>query len=160
MKTLKSILAALAMTAAMTAGAQTLKMEPQVVEVTTSEITAVVSMVVVKQQKSISNLGGTMRLGAYECVFDAESTPAKAYGSTRISERHRHRFEFNSDFREEFEKAGMKCVGTNPDTNLVEVVEIPTLRWFVGTQYHPEYNSTVLRPNPLFVDFIRAAINK
>ncbi len=111
-------------------------------------------------QKSISNLGGTMRLGAYECVLDADSTPAKAYGSTRISERHRHRFEFNSDFREEFEKAGMKCVGTNPDTNLVEVVEIPTLRWFVGTQYHPEYNSTVLRPNPLFVDFIRAAINK
>ncbi|MBO7317714.1 MAG: CTP synthase, partial [Bacteroidales bacterium] len=111
-------------------------------------------------QKSISNLGGTMRLGAYECVLDADSTPAKAYGSTRISERHRHRFEFNSDFREAFEKAGMKCVGTNPDTNLVEVVEIPTLRWFVGTQYHPEYNSTVLRPNPLFVDFIRAAINK
>ncbi|MBQ5750088.1 MAG: gamma-glutamyl-gamma-aminobutyrate hydrolase family protein, partial [Bacteroidaceae bacterium] len=111
-------------------------------------------------QKSISNLGGTMRLGAYDCVLDADSTPAKAYGSTRISERHRHRFEFNSDFREEFEKAGMKCVGTNPDTNLVEVVEIPTLRWFVGTQYHPEYNSTVLRPNPLFVDFIRAAINK
>lgn len=111
-------------------------------------------------QKSISNLGGTMRLGAYECVLDADSIPAKAYGSTRISERHRHRFEFNSDFREEFEKAGMKCVGTNPDTNLVEVVEIPTLRWFVGTQYHPEYNSTVLRPNPLFVDFIRAAINK
>ena len=111
-------------------------------------------------QKSISNLGGTMRLGAYECVLDADSTPAKAYGSTRISERHRHRFEFNSDFRAEFEKAGMKCVGTNPDTNLVEVVEIPTLRWFVGTQYHPEYNSTVLRPNPLFVDFIRAAISK
>jgi CTP synthase len=111
-------------------------------------------------QKSISNLGGTMRLGAYDCVLDAESTPARAYGKTHISERHRHRFEFNSDYRNEFEKAGMKCVGVNPDTNLVEVVEIPTLRWFVGTQYHPEYNSTVLRPNPLFVDFIRAAISK
>ena len=111
-------------------------------------------------QKSISNMGGTMRLGAYECEFTPDSIPAKAYGSTRISERHRHRFEFNSDFREAFEKAGMKCVGTNPDTGLVEVVQIPTLRWFVGTQYHPEYNSTVLRPNPLFVDFIRAAINK
>ena len=105
-------------------------------------------------------MGGTMRLGAYDCVLDADSTPAKAYGATRISERHRHRFEFNSDFRSEFENAGMRCVGVNPDTNLVEVVEIPSLRWFVGTQYHPEYNSTVLRPNPLFVDFIRAAINK
>ncbi len=111
-------------------------------------------------QKSISNMGGTMRLGAYDCQLDTDSTPARAYGKTLISERHRHRFEFNSDYREEFEKAGMKCVGINPDTKLVEVVEIPTLRWFVGTQYHPEYNSTVLRPNPLFVDFIHAAINK
>ncbi len=115
---------------------------------------------IMEGQKSISNMGGTMRLGAYECRLEEGSTPAKAYGSTLISERHRHRFEFNSEYREEFEKAGMKCVGTNPDTNLVEVVEIPSLRWFVGTQYHPEYNSTVLRPNPLFVDFIHAAINK
>lgn len=115
---------------------------------------------IMEGQKSISNMGGTMRLGAYECVLEEGSTPAKAYGSTHISERHRHRFEFNSEYREDFEKAGMKCVGINPDTNLVEIVEIPTLRWFVGTQYHPEYNSTVLRPNPLFVDFIRAAINK
>ena len=115
---------------------------------------------IMEGQKSISNMGGTMRLGAYECCLEEGSTPAKAYGSTLISERHRHRFEFNSEYREEFEKAGMKCVGTNPDTNLVEVVEIPSLRWFVGTQYHPEYNSTVLRPNPLFVDFIHAAINK
>ena len=115
---------------------------------------------IMDSQKSISNMGGTMRLGAYDCTLVEGSTPAKAYGSTHISERHRHRFEFNSEYREEFEKAGMKCVGTNPDTNLVEVVEIPELRWFVGTQYHPEYNSTVLRPNPLFVDFIRAAISK
>ncbi|MEG1380196.1 MAG: CTP synthase, partial [Bacteroidales bacterium] len=68
--------------------------------------------------------------------------------------------EFNSDFRSEFEKAGMKCVGENPDTHLVEVVEIPELKWFIGTQYHPEYTSTVLKPNPLFVDFIKAAISK
>ncbi len=113
-----------------------------------------------EEQKSISNLGGTMRRGAYECVFDENSIPAKAYGSTHISERHRHRFEFNNEYRKQFEDAGMKCVGTNPETGLVEVVEIPSLRWFVGTQYHPEYNSTVLNPNPLFIDFIRAAINK
>ncbi len=115
---------------------------------------------IMDSQKSISNMGGTMRLGAYECDLAADSITAKAYGTTRISERHRHRFEFNSDFREEFEKAGMRCVGTNPDTGLVEVVEIPALKWFVGTQYHPEYNSTVLRPNPLFIDFIKAAIEK
>ncbi|MBD5180349.1 MAG: CTP synthase [Bacteroidales bacterium] len=109
-------------------------------------------------QKSIHNMGGTMRLGAYECDLVPGSTPAKAYGSTRVSERHRHRFEFNSDYRERFEKAGMKCVGENPATHLVEIVEIPEKRWFVGTQYHPEYSSTVLNPNPLFLDFIKAAI--
>ena len=113
-----------------------------------------------ESQKSISNMGGTMRLGAYDCILKEGSIPAKAYGKTHIRERHRHRFEFNSDFREAFERAGMICVGENPDTHLVEVIEIPQLRWYVGTQYHPEYNSTVLRPNPLFVDFIRAAINK
>ncbi len=113
-----------------------------------------------EDQKSISNMGGTMRLGAYDCILKEGSTPAKAYGETHIRERHRHRFEFNSEYRNAFEAAGMQCVGENPDTHLVEVVEIPALRWYVGTQYHPEYNSTVLRPNPLFVDFIRAAINK
>ena len=113
-----------------------------------------------ESQNSLSNMGGTMRLGAYDCILKEGSIPAKAYGKTHIRERHRHRFEFNSDFREAFERAGMICVGENPDTHLVEVIEIPQLRWYVGTQYHPEYNSTVLRPNPLFVDFIRAAINK
>ena len=72
--------------------------------------------------------------------------------------RHRHRFEFNNDYRERFEAAGMKCVGENPDTRLVEVVELPDHRWFIGTQYHPEYSSTVLSPNPIFIDFIKAAI--
>ena len=99
-----------------------------------------------------------MRLGAYECHLLEGSKPAIAYGKLDISERHRHRFEFNNDYRQQFEDAGMKCVGENPETHLVEVVEIPTKRWFVGTQYHPEYNSTVLNPNPLFMDFIRAAI--
>lgn len=111
-----------------------------------------------EEQKGISNMGGTMRLGAYECRLLPDSTAAKAYGSTTIMERHRHRFEFNSDYRAQFEAAGMKCVGENPATNLVEVVEMPEKRWFVGTQYHPEYSSTVLNPNPLFVDFVKAAI--
>lgn len=111
-----------------------------------------------EEQKSISNMGGTMRLGAYDCRLAPGTTPAKAYGKTEIRERHRHRFEFNNAYREAFEAAGMACVGENPKTHLVEVVEIPSKRWFVGTQYHPEYSSTVLRPNPLFLDFVRAAI--
>ena len=111
-----------------------------------------------EEQKSISNMGGTMRLGAYECRLEEGSKVAAAYGATTISERHRHRFEFNNDFLADFEKAGMKCVGRNPDTGLVEVVEIPGMRWFIGTQYHPEYSSTVLHPNPIFLDFIKAAI--
>ncbi|MCP9612833.1 CTP synthase [Coprobacter tertius] len=111
-----------------------------------------------ESQKSISNMGGTMRLGEYDCILQEGSKAAKAYKSTHIKERHRHRFEFNSDYRTEFENAGMKCTGENPDTHLVEVVEIPALKWFIGVQYHPEYNSTVLKPNPLFVDFIKAAV--
>lgn len=111
-----------------------------------------------EEQKSISNMGGTMRLGAYDCKLTPDSKAAKAYGTTLVSERHRHRFEFNEEYREAFEKGGMRCVGENPGTGLVEVVELPEKRWYVGTQYHPEYQSTVLNPNPLFVDFIRAAI--
>jgi CTP synthase len=111
-----------------------------------------------EEQKGIINLGGTMRLGAYDCVLDKDSKTAIAYGSTNIQERHRHRFEFNNKYKADFEKAGMRCVGHNPDTGLVEVVEIPALKWYVGVQYHPEYNSTVLNPNPLFVAFVKAAI--
>ncbi len=111
-----------------------------------------------EEQKSISNMGGTMRLGAYDCELTPGSKVAKAYGKTSISERHRHRFEYNDEYRQQLEDAGLKCVGRNPKTGLVEVVEIPEKRWFIGTQYHPEYSSTVLRPNPIFVDFIRAAI--
>lgn len=99
-----------------------------------------------------------MRLGAYECVLKEGSKPAEAYGAQKVAERHRHRFEFNSEYRDRFEQAGMACVGENPDTHLVEVVEIPGKRWYVGTQYHPEYQSTVLNPNPLFMSFVKAAI--
>ncbi len=112
-----------------------------------------------EEQKSISNMGGTMRLGAYDCRLAEDSTAAKAYGTTEVKERHRHRFEFNNDYRAEFERAGMRCVGENPATHLVEVVEIPGMRWWVGTQYHPEYTGTVLAPNPLFVSFVKAAID-
>lgn len=111
-----------------------------------------------EEQKSISNMGGTMRLGAYECRLKEGSIPAEAYGRELVSERHRHRFEFNEEYRSRFEEAGMECVGENPDTGLVEIVQIPSLTWFVGTQYHPEYKSTVLHPNPLFMSFIKAAI--
>lgn len=111
-----------------------------------------------EEQKSVSNMGGTMRLGAYSCRLKEGSRAAKAYGRTEVSERHRHRFEFNGDYRERFEAAGMRCVGENPETGLVEVIELPEKRWFIGTQYHPEYSSTVLHPNPIFVDFVSAAI--
>jgi len=112
-----------------------------------------------EEQKTVINLGGSMRLGAFDCVLKKDSKAFQAYEKEHIQERHRHRFEFNNEYKGEFEAAGMKCVGTNPDTNLVEVVEIPDLKWFVGVQYHPEYNSTVVNPNPLFISFIKAAIN-
>ncbi len=111
-----------------------------------------------EDQKSVTDKGGTMRLGAYDCRLAEGSRAAGAYGSTFVSERHRHRFEFNSKFRSQFEQAGMRCSGENPQTHLVEVVEIPEKRWFIGTQYHPEYSSTVLSPNPIFLSFVKAAI--
>lgn len=113
-----------------------------------------------EEQKSISDLGGSMRLGGYDCVLRRGSRIAEAYGKEFIRERHRHRFEFNSQYKEAFEQAGMICAGENPDTGLVETVELPNHRWFIGVQFHPEYNSTVLRPNPLFMSFIQAAIQK
>ena len=111
-----------------------------------------------EEQKSISNLGGTMRLGAYDCRLTPGSRVAEAYGKTDISERHRHRFEFNNDYLDRFEEAGMKCTGRNPDAGLVEIVELPDHRWYIGTQYHPEYSSTVLSPHPLFMSFMKAAV--
>lgn len=111
-----------------------------------------------EEQKSITEKGGTMRLGAYDCILRPGCKTAEAYGTTTVRERHRHRFEFNEAYRQRFEEAGMQCVGENPETHLVEVVEVPQLRWYIGTQYHPEYSSTVLHPNPIFLSFVRAAI--
>ena len=113
---------------------------------------------IMEEQKAITNMGGTMRLGAYECVLQKGSKAYLAYGEEHIQERHRHRYEFNNDYKDRYEAAGMKCVGINPESDLVEIVEIPTLKWFVGTQFHPEYGSTVLNPHPLFVAFVKAAI--
>ena len=116
----------------------------------------VISMM--EEQKSIANLGGTMRLGAYKCQLKPDSKSYSAYNSDLIFERHRHRFEFNNQYLADFEKAGMIATGKNPETGLVEVVEIPSHPWFVGTQFHPEYKSTVENPHPLFVAFVNAAI--
>jgi CTP synthase len=113
---------------------------------------------IMEEQKNISNMGGTMRLGAYECVLRQGSRAFNIYKKEHIQERHRHRYEFNNEFQKEFEKHGMMCVGRNPESDLVEVVEIPGLKWYIGTQYHPEYQSTVLKPHPLFVDFVKTAI--
>ncbi|MFT5582260.1 MAG: CTP synthase, partial [Psychromonas sp.] len=116
----------------------------------------VISMM--EEQKNISNMGGTMRLGAYKCQLKPDSKVAQAYNTEKISERHRHRFEFNNEYLADFEKAGMISTGKNPETGLVEVVEIKDHPWFIGAQFHPEYKSTVARPHPLFVAFINAAI--
>ena len=116
----------------------------------------VISMM--EEQKSISNFGGTMRLGAYKCQLKAKSKIAEAYRTEQISERHRHRFEFNDTYLEQFEKAGMIATGFNPESGLVEVCEIPDHPWYVGVQFHPEYKSTVNKPHPLFVGFIKASI--
>ena len=113
---------------------------------------------IMEEQKNITNMGGTMRLGAYECVLRQNSRVFNIYKQACISERHRHRYEFNNDFEKEFEENGMMCVGRNPESDLVEIVEIPSLKWFIGTQFHPEYQSTVLKPHPLFLDFIKTAI--
>lgn len=110
-----------------------------------------------EEQKHITNMGASMRLGAYDCLLKKGSLAHKAYGKSKIEERHRHRYEFNNAYKESYEVAGMKCSGINPDSDLVEVVEVPSLRWFMGTQYHPEYNSTVISPNPLFMSFMQAA---
>lgn len=108
-----------------------------------------------EDQKNITNMGGTMRLGAYGCDLKEGSRVRQIYGTEHIEERHRHRYEFNNKYIDEYESHGMKCVGFNPENNLVEIVEIPGKTWFVGTQFHPEYSSTVLHPHPLFLDFIK-----
>ena len=140
---------------------------------------------IMEEQKNITQMGGTMRLGAYECELVKGSKSYEAYTSNAsrqggeksaqlpndsealsivgekgegllTKERHRHRYEFNNAYKEEYEQAGMKCVGINPAADLVEIVEIPDKRWYIGTQFHPEYSSTVLHPHPLFISFIKA----
>ena len=113
---------------------------------------------IMEEQKDITNMGGTMRLGAYECTLRQGSRVLDIYKQEHIQERHRHRYEFNSSFITEFERNGMQCVGRNPESDLVEIVEIPGMKWFIGTQFHPEYQSTVLHPHPLFLDFVKTAI--
>ena len=113
---------------------------------------------IMEEQKDITNMGGTMRLGAFDCILRQGSHVFNIYQKEHIQERHRHRYEFNSDYIKEYEQKGMQCVGRNPESNLVEIVEIPELKWYIGTQFHPEYQSTVLHPHPLFLDFIKTAI--
>jgi len=112
-----------------------------------------------EQQKGITDFGGTMRLGSYECrIIDDKSNVFNAYNKLTIHERHRHRYEFNDHYKEQYIKAGMVPTGVNPETGLVEIIEIPNHKWFVGVQFHPEYRSTVLNPHPLFVDFIKNSL--
>ena len=111
-----------------------------------------------ESQKKIKNKGGTMRLGAYRCDLQTDSVAFGLYGKEHISERHRHRFEFNNTYLQQFEKAGMIAVGKNPDNNLVEIMEIPAHPYFVGVQFHPELKSTVDNPHPLFVGLVEAAL--
>src|SRR5690554_6293345 len=112
-----------------------------------------------EEQKTIEQMGGTMRLGSYPCELVKGTKSSAAYGKSKIQERHRHRFEFNNEYLQQFEKNGMIASGVNPETKLVEIIEIKDHPWFVGTQFHPEYKSTVLTPHPLFVRFIKATID-
>jgi CTP synthase len=111
-------------------------------------------------QKGVTEKGGTMRLGAYSCNIVKDTLAASVYnGESNIKERHRHRYEFNNDYTAEFIKHGMSPSGINPDSGLVEIMEIPLHPWFIGVQFHPEYRSYVLKPHPLFVNFIKASIS-
>ncbi|QYJ68142.1 CTP synthase [Flavobacterium litorale] len=114
---------------------------------------------IMEAQKSVTDKGGTMRLGAWKCSLQEGSLASKIYASSEIEERHRHRYEFNSAYKEALEQAGLKTSGINPDTGLVEVVELEKHPFFVGVQYHPEYKSTVANPHPLFVHFVQAAVS-
>lgn len=111
-----------------------------------------------EDQKKIKKMGGTMRLGAYKCKLDTDSISYSLYKQDIVSERHRHRYEFNNDFYDRFEKAGMRLAGINPEENLVEIIELKNHPWFVGVQFHPEYKSNVKTPHPLFVGFVKAAM--
>ena len=111
-----------------------------------------------KEQKAIDQKGGTMRLGIYNCQLKKGSKVQKIYNKSEIEERHRHRYEVNNDYKKQLDDGGLKSVGTNPDNKLTEVVELKKHPWFIGTQFHPEYQSTVINPHPLFTSFVKAAI--
>jgi CTP synthase len=113
-----------------------------------------------ESQKSIINKGGTMRLGAWDCSLTAGSLAEKAYGTNMISERHRHRYEFNNDFSDQIFDENFVVSGMNPETKLVEIIEHKNHPWFVGVQFHPEYKSTVSKPHPLFLAFVKASLVK
>ncbi len=126
------------------------------IEVDEAATNPVISLM--EEQKNITEMGGTMRLGAWNCELVPGSKVHAAYGETAISERHRHRYEYNNAYREQLEKAGLQTTGTNPKTGLVEIIELKDHPWFVGVQYHPEYKSTVANPHPLFVAFVSASV--
>ena len=110
-----------------------------------------------EEQKKIAGLGGTMRLGSYPCKLTHGSKIYEVYHEDNITERHRHRFEFNNEYLEVYSRAGFRSVGLNEKDNLVEIIELEDHPWFIGVQFHPEYKSTVARPHPLFVSFVKAA---
>lgn len=110
-------------------------------------------------QQNVENKGGTMRLGAYNCKLAEKSLAKKIYGKSKISERHRHRWEFNNKFRKDYETNGMTIGGTNPENDLVEIIEIDSHPFFIGVQFHPELKSTVMQPHPIFISFVKAAMD-
>ena len=112
---------------------------------------------IMDDQKDVQAKGGTMRLGAYPCILKEGTRAREIYGKSEISERHRHRFEFNNKYKEQIEAAGMICSGTSPDGRLVEIVEIPTNKFFIAGQFHPEFKSRPNKPQPLFAELVKAA---
>jgi CTP synthase len=111
-----------------------------------------------EEQKNITDKGGTMRLGAWKCTIKEDTLAYQIYGKTQIEERHRHRYEFNNKYKKALESAGLIASGVNPDTGLVEIIELKNHPFFLGVQYHPEYKSTVANPHPIFVSFVGAMV--
>ena len=118
----------------------------------------IIGAVIIIRRDEDSDLGGTMRLGAYPCILEPESLAFEAYQCQEISERHRHRYEFNNDYRELMGKHGMRFTGLSPDKNLVEIIEIPDHPWFLGCQFHPEFKSRPMDPHPIFKAFIGSSL--
>ena len=113
-----------------------------------------------ENQKAITEKGGTMRLGSWKCAIKPNTLAQKIYGQSEINERHRHRYEYNNDYSSLLQNAGLISSGKNPETGLVEIIEIEKHPFFIGVQYHPEYKSTVANPHPIFVSFVNAMVIK